>query len=85
MPEKHNVDPFVPLLKRDATCCALGALAQIPVYNIMQFVMQSKSLAGSLIGSIAETQEVLDFCAGHGIAPDMQVIPIQDVNQLQAG
>ena len=43
--------------------------------------MARKSLAGSLIGSIAETQEVLDICAEHGIAPDVQVIPIQDVNE----
>jgi len=81
IPEKHKVEPFVPLLKRDATYCAVGALTQIPGYNNMQLVMQRKSLAGSLIGSIAETQEVLDFCAEHGIAPDVQVIPIQEINQ----
>ena len=89
VPEKHKVDPFVPLLKRDATYCAVGALAQIPGYNNMQLVLQRKSLAGSLIGSIAETQEVLDFCAEHGIAPEVQVIPIQDLNhaykQVKAG
>ena len=43
--------------------------------------MGRKSLAGSLIGSIAETQEVLDFCAEHGVAPDVQVIPIQEINE----
>ena len=41
---------------------------------------QRRQLAGSLIGSIAETQEVLDLCAEHGVAPDVQVIPIQEVN-----
>ncbi|WP_338103548.1 hypothetical protein [Methylorubrum populi] len=71
----------MPLLKRDATYCAVGALAQIPGYDNMQLVMQRKSLAGSLIDSIAETQEVLDFCAEHGIARDVQVIPIQEINQ----
>ncbi|RYF73012.1 MAG: NAD(P)-dependent alcohol dehydrogenase, partial [Comamonadaceae bacterium] len=39
-----------------------------------------KSVSGSLIGSLADTQEVLDFCARHGIGPDVEVIPIQDVN-----
>ena len=42
--------------------------------------MHRRTLAGSLIGSIAETQEVLDFCAEKGVAPDVQVIDIQDVN-----
>lgn len=47
----------------------------------MPVIMGRKSIAGSLIGSIAETQEVLDFCAEHGIAPDVQVIPIQEINE----
>ncbi|WP_156679261.1 NAD(P)-dependent alcohol dehydrogenase [Sphingomonas profundi] len=81
IPEKHKVDPFITLLKRNATYCAVGALDQIPGYNNMEMVMHRRSLAGSLIGSIRETQEVLDFCAEHGVAPDVQVIPIQDVNE----
>ena len=43
--------------------------------------MGRKSLAGSLIGSIASTQEALDLCAEHGVAPDVQVIPIQEINE----
>ncbi|MDX3911115.1 MAG: zinc-binding dehydrogenase [Sphingobium sp.] len=81
VPEKHKVDPFVPLLKRNATYVAVGALAPMPGYNNQELIMHRKSLAASLIGSIAETQEVLDFCAKHGIAPDVQVIPIQDINE----
>ena len=80
VPEKHKVDQFVTLLKRDATFCACGALAEMPGYNNQEMIMHRRSLAGSLIGSIRETQEVLDFCAEHGVAPDVQVIPIQDVN-----
>ncbi len=80
VPEKHKVDPFILLLKRNATFCAVGALAQIPGYNNQQLVMHRRSLAGSLIGSIRETQEVLDFCAEHKIAPDIQIIAIQDIN-----
>ncbi len=80
VPEKHKVDPFITLLKRNATYCAVGALAELPGYNNQQLVMHRRTLSGSLIGSIKETQDVLDFCAEHGIAPDVQVIPIQDVN-----
>ena len=81
IPEKHKVDAFVPLLRRDGTYCAVGALAEIPGYSNQQLVMKRRRLAGSLIGSIRETQEVLDFCAEHDIAPDVQMIPIQDINE----
>ena len=50
-----------------------------PVNN-MQTAMHRQSVAGSLIGSIAETQEILDFCAEHNIGPDIQVIPITEIN-----
>ena len=53
----------------------------LPGYDNQQLIMGRKTLGGSLIGSIAETQEVLDFCAEHGIAPDVQVIPIQEINE----
>jgi len=81
VPEKHKLDPFIPLLKRDGTLVAVGALDQMPGYSNQALAMQRKSLAGSLIGSIARTQEVLDFCAEHDIAPDVEIIPIQEVNQ----
>ena len=81
IPEKHKVDPFVTLLKRDAAYVAVGALAPMPGWNHQEIVMHRRQIAGSLIGSIAETQEVLDFCAEHGIAPEVQVIPIQEINE----
>ncbi len=80
IPEKHKVDRFIPLLKRDGSYVAVGALTEIPGYNNQLLILGRRSLAGSLIGSIAETQAVLDFCAEHAIAPDIQVIPIQEVN-----
>ena len=80
IPQAHKVDPFVAMLKRDATFCAVGALDQLPGYNNQEMVMHRRSLAGSVIGSIAETQEVLDFCAEHDIAPDVQIIAMQDIN-----
>ncbi len=80
VPEKHKVDPFITLLKRDASFVAVGALAEMPGYNNQELIMHRRTLAGSLIGSIRETQEVLDFCAERGIAPDVEVIPIQQIN-----
>ncbi|WP_294393939.1 NAD(P)-dependent alcohol dehydrogenase [uncultured Sphingomonas sp.] len=81
IPEKHKVDPFLPLLAHGASYVSVGALAQMPGWNHQELIMGRNTIAGSLIGSIAETQEVLDFCAEHGIAPDVQLIPIQEVNE----
>ncbi len=80
IPEKHDVNPFVRLLKRNRTLAIVGALEPLPPENNQERVMHRKSVAGSLIGSIAETQQVLDFCAEHQIGPDIQLIGIQDVN-----
>lgn len=80
IPEKHKVDPFITLLKRDAAYISVGALAQMPGWNHQEVIMHRRTIGGSLIGSIRETQEVLDFCAEHGVAPDVEVIAIQDIN-----
>ena len=81
IPEKHDVDPYVAMLKRNCTLAVVGALEPLAPVNNQERAMHRKSVAGSIIGSIAETQEVLDFCAEHGIGPDIQVIPIQQINQ----
>jgi uncharacterized zinc-type alcohol dehydrogenase-like protein len=80
IPEKHDVNPFVALLKRDCTLAVVGALEPLAPVNNQEMAFHRKSVAGSLIGNLADTQEVLDFCAAHGIGPDIQVIPIQDIN-----
>ena len=80
VPEKHDINPFIELLKRDSTICVVGALEPLAPVNNMQVAFHRKQVAGSLIGSIADTQEVLDFCAKHGIGPDIQLIDIEDVN-----
>ncbi len=80
IPEKHDLNPFVSLLKRDCTLAVVGALEPLAPVNNQERAMHRKSVAGSLIGGIAETQEVLDFCAEHSIGPDIQVIPIQEIN-----
>ena len=80
IPQKHDIDPFINLLKRDRTLAIVGALEPMKAVNNQERAMHRTSVAGSIIGGIAETQEVLDFCAAHGIGPDIQVIPIQKIN-----
>jgi uncharacterized zinc-type alcohol dehydrogenase-like protein len=81
IPEKHDVNPFIKLLKRDCALVVVGALESLAPVNNQLLAFQRKSLAGSLIGNLADTQEVLDFCAQHNIGPDIEVIPIQDINE----
>jgi uncharacterized zinc-type alcohol dehydrogenase-like protein len=80
IPKKTDLSPFVPMLKRDATMTIVGALEPLAPFNNMELAAHRKSIAGSLIGSIAETREVLAFCAEHGIAPDIQRIGIEEIN-----
>jgi uncharacterized zinc-type alcohol dehydrogenase-like protein len=77
----HDLDPFIAALKRDGTMTLLGAPSSPhPSPGIMALLSRRRSLAGSMIGGIAETQEMLDFCAEHGITADVEVIPVQEVN-----
>jgi uncharacterized zinc-type alcohol dehydrogenase-like protein len=80
IPEKHDLNPFVNMLKRNAVLTVVGALEPMAPVDNMQMAFKRRSVAGSLIGNIAETQEVLDFCAQHGIGPEIEMIRIQDVN-----
>lgn len=78
----HNLDAFIELLKRDGTMCLIGAPATShPSPNITNFIFKRRALAGSLIGGLKETQEMLDFCADHGITSDIEMIPIQKINE----
>jgi len=81
IPEKHDVNPFIELLKRDCTLVVVGALEPLAPVNNQLLAFHRKSLAGSLIANLADTQEVLDFCAEHSIGPDIEVIAIQDINE----
>ncbi|HUO23726.1 MAG TPA: NAD(P)-dependent alcohol dehydrogenase [Caulobacteraceae bacterium] len=77
----HNLDPFINALKRDGTMTLVGAPSTPhPSPGVMGLIFKRRSLAGSLIGGIAETQEMLDFCAEHGVTADIELIPIQDIN-----
>ncbi|WP_298687297.1 NAD(P)-dependent alcohol dehydrogenase [uncultured Sphingomonas sp.] len=78
----HNLDQFTMLLKRDATLCVVGVPEHPhPSPNVGVLIFQRKAIAGSLIGGIAETQEMLDFCAEHKIVADIEMIPIQKIEE----
>lgn len=78
----HDLNPFLELLKKDATLCVVGLPASPPPpIKAFNLIFLRRSLAGSLIGSIAETQELLDFCAKNNITADVEVIPIQKINE----
>jgi len=77
----HDLDVFTRMLKRDGTLCLVGVPAEShPSPNVAQLIFGRRSIAGSLIGGIAETQEMLDFCAQHGIVSDIEMIPIQQID-----
>ncbi len=81
IPDEFEVNTYVNLLKRDGVLTTVGLLGPYKkALNNMPMAMHRRSVAGSLIGSIAETQEVLDFCAEHNIAPQVEMIKIQDIN-----
>ncbi|WP_312358193.1 NAD(P)-dependent alcohol dehydrogenase [Stutzerimonas balearica] len=78
----HNLDAFVNLLKRDATMTLVGAPATPhPSPSVFGLIFKRRRIAGSLIGGIAETQEMLDFCAEHNIVSDIEMIDMQQINE----
>ena len=80
IPEPTDLEPFIPVLKRDASLVIVGALDKLKPFNNMEMAMHRKSVGGSLIGGIRETQEVLNFCAEHGITPDVEMIQMDEIN-----
>lgn len=82
VPYVHDLNPYLPSLSLNGTLVLVGFLGGLePVLNTVPLIMGRKSVAGSVIGGIAETQEMLDFCGKHGITSDIEVIKIQDINK----
>ena len=82
VPYVHDLNPYLPALSLNGTLVLLGFLGNLePALNTIQLIMGRKSVAGSVIGGIAETQELLDFCGKHNITSDVEVIKIQDINE----
>jgi uncharacterized zinc-type alcohol dehydrogenase-like protein len=78
----HNLDAFTSLLKRDGTLTLVGVPEHAhPSPNVANLIFKRRSIAGSLIGGIAETQEMLDFCAEHGIVADIEMIRAEQIDE----
>lgn len=77
----HNVNPFLRKLKTDGTLVLVGLPAESLEVNAFNLITNRKSFSGSTIGSISETQEVLDFCYKHDIVAECEIIPISQINE----
>jgi uncharacterized zinc-type alcohol dehydrogenase-like protein len=78
----HDLDAYLTMLKRDGTLCLVGVPDQPhPSPTAFNLIARRRQLSGSIIGGIKETQEMLDFCAERGIVSDIEVIPIQQINE----
>ena len=81
VPNVHDVNPYIPTLAINGTLVLVGYLGGLdPFLNTVPMILGRKSVAGSVIGGIPATQEMLDFCGKHGITSDIEVIKIQDIN-----
>jgi uncharacterized zinc-type alcohol dehydrogenase-like protein len=78
---EHDINAYVQLLRRDGNITLVGASPKPLAVDAFGLLFRRRSLSGSLIGGIAETQEMLDFCGKHNITADVEVIPIQKVNE----
>ena len=82
VPYMHDLNPYIPTLSLNGTLVLVGYLGGLePALNSMPLIMGRKAVAGSLIGGIAETQEMLDFCGQHGITADVEMIKMQEINE----
>ncbi len=82
VPYVHDLNSYIPTLSATGTLVVIGFLGNLDsMLNTMPMVMSGKAIAGSLIGGIAETQEMLDFCGEHNITSDIEIIKIQDINE----
>ena len=80
VPVGHDINPYLSLLKIDSTMCMVGAVEPLDAVHGGNLIMGRKNVAGSLIGGIKETQEMLDFCGEHNIVSDIEMIDINTIN-----
>lgn len=80
IPVKHDINPYLPLLKIDGTLVLVGQIGPLNELSTFDLVLGRRSVSASFIGNIATTQEMLDFCARKKILPDCEIIKISDIN-----
>ena len=82
VPYVHDINPYISTLNISGTLVLVGYLGDLsPMLNTVAMILGRKSVAGSVIGGIAETQEMLDFCGKHNIVSDIEIIKMQDINE----
>lgn len=81
VPVKHDVNPYMPLLDVDGTLVLVGQIGPLAEPSTVPLIMGRRRIAGSPIGGIAETQEMLDFCAKKNILPDCEMIRMDQINE----
>lgn len=82
VPYEHDVNPYMPTLKLDGTLVFVGLVGDItPALSTIPMLFKRRNVAGSLIGGLKETQELLDFCGEHNIVSDIEVIDMKDINE----
>ena len=82
IPVPHELAPYIDLMKPDGTIVVVGNMVQFPEFSPASLVFKRISLCGSLIGGIAETQDILDLCAEKDIRPEIKMIDIKDLNEV---
>lgn len=86
VPYIHDINPYVATLGINGTLVLVGYLGELdPMLNSVPLILGRKSVAGSLIGGIAETQDMLDFCGEHNIVSEIEMINIQDITRHMKG
>ena len=81
VPYAHDLRPYIPTLSLDGTIVLVGLFGGEVEANTASMFLGRRSIAGSCIGGIAETQEMLDFCGKHNIVPDVEMIDMQYINE----
>ena len=81
IPVDHNIAPYLDLLKVDGTMCVVGAVEPLNQVNAAQLMFGRKKLAGSLIGGISQTQEMLNFCGEHNIISEVELIRMDEIQE----
>ena len=80
----HDINAYIALLKRDGNITMVGAPEKPLPVAVFGLLFGRRSLSGSAIGGIAETQEMLDFCGAHNIVADVEVVGVQQINDAYA-
>lgn len=82
VPVEHALDDYVPLLDIDGSLVVVGQIGATRHQTTVPLIVGRRSVAGSMIGGVAQTQKLLDFCARKGILPDCEIVPMDSINEV---